>query len=253
MKTKSGIEVANAMEDIFTSSGNKPDEIQSDKGKEFFNSHFKAMLSKYKINHYASNNTEIKASVVERVQRTLKTKLFKLFTHTNSYQYLDDLQDVISSYNNSIHTAHKMRPNSVNETNQEEIWQYMYGKDHPNDSLTKYKFKLNDKVRISKYSTIFKKGYLPSWSEEIFKISKVHQTTPPVYSLMDDASDELEGTWYEPEMQKVEVKNNTYKIESIISQRKINGRTEYLVRWAGYPPSFDTYVPKNQLLLSYNN
>lgn len=254
LKSKSASEVTMALADVIETNNNEaPDKIMSDKGKEFLNSHFKSLLSKHKTHHYTSNNQEIKASMVERLQRTIKSKLFRYISHSNSNRYVDVLQDVISSYNNSMHRAHEMTPNNVNYTNQEEVWQRLYNQKDYTSYYSKHKFKIDDKVRISKYSTVFAKGYLPLWSEEIFIISKVHKTSPPVYSLKDEASDELEGTWYEPELQKVDVKYETYKIESILGQRKINGKTQYLVRWVGYPPSFDSYVNKNDLLLNYKN
>ena len=135
-----------------------------------------------------------------------------------------------------------MKPNDVDYNNQEEVWQRLYNQEDPN--LTKYKFKVDDKVRISKYSTVFSKNYLPLWTQEIFTISKAHKTSPPVYSLKDDLSNDLEGTWYEPELQKVLVKDDTYIVESIISHRELNGKIQYLVRWEGYQPSFDSYIDK---------
>lgn len=74
-----------------------------------------------------------------------------------------------------------------------------------------------------------------------------------MYSLTDDSFETLEGTWYSEEMQKVDIKDDTYKIESIVGQRKVNGKTQYLVRWAGYSPNFDSYINKSDLLLNYNN
>lgn len=251
LKTKSGQEVSKAFKSVIVDNNVFPKDLLTDKGKEFYNSFFKDMLAEYKINHYSSNNQEIKASMVERFQRTLKSKIFRYITHSNSNRYCDILQDIILSYNNSTHRAHNMKPNDVDYNNQEEVWQRLYNQEDPN--LTKYKFKVDDKVRISKYSTVFSKNYLPLWTQEIFTISKAHKTSPPVYSLKDDLSNDLEGTWYEPELQKVLVKDDTYKIESIISQRKLNGKIQYLVRWEGYPPSFDSYIDKNALMLNYKN
>ena len=254
LKTKSGIEVSEGIENVIAANDEiPPDQIMTDKGKEFFNSHFKNLLKKYNINHYTSNNQEIKASMVERLQRTIKSKLFRYFTHTNSYNYVDALQDIITSYNNSVHAAHDMPPNKVNYKNQEDVWQMLYNQKDIDYYHPKPKFKLHDKVRISKYSSVFQKSYLPLWSSEVFTISKVHKTSPPVYSLKDYAMEELDGTWYEEELQKIDVKDKIYKVDSVLGQRKINGKTEYLVRWVGYPPSFDSYVNKSDLLLNYKN
>ncbi|KAF6027692.1 hypothetical protein EB796_014004 [Bugula neritina] len=181
-------------------------------------------MKEYNINNFSSNNQEIKASMVERLQRTLKAKLLKYFTHQNSHRYLDILNDLISSYNNPKHSAHNSTPNNVTVNNQEEIWHGLYT-DSQSGQTVKLQYNVGDLIRISKYSTVFKKGYLPSWSEEVFTVAKIHTTNTSVYSLADDSGDQLEGTWYEPELQKVDTKSNTYKIESIVGQRTVNGKT----------------------------
>ncbi|XP_071579079.1 uncharacterized protein, partial [Temnothorax nylanderi] len=47
------------------------------------------------------------------------------------------------------------------------------------------KFKAGDSVRVSKYKTIFEKGYSPNWTTEVFKIVKVQHTNPVTYLLED--------------------------------------------------------------------
>lgn len=250
LKSKSGVDVASAFADIMTSENRTPDQLQTDKGKEFLNTHFKTILEKFKIHHYVTENQEIKASFVERLQRTIKSKMFRYFTHTNSYRYIDVIQDLFKSYNDSVHSSTGMKPNNINYKNQEKIWQKLY---YTPETEIKFKFNLGDRVRISKYSTVFAKGYLPAWSEEIFTVAKRHFTDPPVYSLKDDNNSQLTGTWYEPELQKVNSDDGVYKIESILGKRKLNGRTQYLVRWKGYPPSFDSYVDKSDIIEDYKN
>ena len=51
---------------------------------------------------------------------------------------------------------------------------------------SKPKFKIGDKVRISKYKRkVFDKGYTPNWTEEIFLIDKIQSTNPITYILKD--------------------------------------------------------------------
>jgi hypothetical protein len=211
------------------------------------------MLKKYNIEHYVTNNQEIKASHVERLQKTIKEKMFRYFTHHGTHKYTDVLDSLIHSYNNSIHSSLGIPPNKVNGSNQEKLWQKQFNPDKPLEQYTQPKFTVGDRVRISKYSTIFSKGYLPNWSEEIFTVGEVHKTKPIVYSLKDDSETTLDGTWYEPELQKVVVTDNTYKIEAILGQRRLNGKVQYLVRWAGYPKSFDSYVNKADIVQNYKN
>ena len=252
LKSKSAKEVTKAFKIILMREGENPNYLQTDRGKEFLNSEFQALLKDEKIMHYVSHNQEIKASLVERLQRTIKSKLFRYFTHSNSYKYLDVLPDIITSYNNSVHSSLGVRPTDVTHENQELIWQRLYNPDLPDQSNIIFKFKINDKVRISKYSTIFTKSYLPLWSQEAFSIAERHSTNPPVYSLKDESGAMLQGTFYEPELQKIIVPD-VYKIEAILGKRKINGRLQYLVRWQGYSPAFDSYIDKRDLVQDYKN
>jgi transposase InsO family protein len=253
IKSKSSDQVTDAFEKILSIRKSTPNSLQTDKGAEFFNAKFQKMLRNHKINHYVTENQEIKASHIERLQRTVKERMYRYFTHSGSYHYIDVLHDIVEAYNNTIHSTIGTSPNDVNYTNQEEIWQAVYN-DRDNISISyKSKYSIGDRVRISKYSTTFKKGYLPNWSEEIFTISKVHSTSPVVYSLKDDSGEELKGTWYEPELQLVKISNNIFKIEEILSSRKINGKTQYLVKWAGYPSHFNSYVNKSDIITAYKN
>ena len=252
LKTKSAVEVSQAVKNFLDSAQPPVISIQTDLGKEFMNSNFKSIMKEFGINHYTSKNQQIKASHVERVQRTIKDRVFRYFTHNNTQRYIDVLSDIVDSYNNTPHQSHGVSPNSVNHDNQEEIWQKMYNPDIPATS-TAFKYSVGDVVRISKHSTIFKKGYLPSWTEEVFTIVKRHRTNPPVYTLQDGNDEELDGTFYEPELQRVNVKDNTFRVEAILGHRKINGRTQYLVKWFGYPDSFNSYVNKSDMIANYKN
>ena len=74
--------------------------VQSDKGTEFLNSTFQAILQRRGIHFYTGENKNLKASVVERFNRILKTKMYRYFTHANMRRYVDVLDDLVHSYNN---------------------------------------------------------------------------------------------------------------------------------------------------------
>ena len=65
------------------------------------------------------------------------------------------------------------------------------------------KFKVGDHVGISKYKNIFAKGYTPNWSEQVFVIKKIKNTVPWTYVIDDLHSEEITGTFYEKELQKI--------------------------------------------------
>ena len=83
------------------------------------NSSVQKLIKEYKINFYASENEDIKGAVIERFNRTLKTKMWKYFTHENTMRYVDVLDDLMHSYNNTFHTTIKMAPSGVNAQNEE--------------------------------------------------------------------------------------------------------------------------------------
>ena len=83
LKSKSGKDVAEAFASILKNH-NPPDNLQVDQGTEFYNSNFKSLMKKYKINMYSTHSV-LKASVIERFNRTLKGKMWKMFSLRGNY------------------------------------------------------------------------------------------------------------------------------------------------------------------------
>ena len=140
----------------------------------FNNTLFQGQLTEYKIKFYTSENDDIKAAVVERFNRTLKTRMYRYFTHSKSYRYVDVLENLVLSYNHTYHSSIGMSPATVNVKNESLVRQKLF-RIHP--KKPKLSFTIGQRVRISKRKQAFEKGYLPGWSEEIF-INKKFTTTP---------------------------------------------------------------------------
>ena len=117
-----------------------------------------------------STNNEGKSVVTERFVRTLKRKIYKCMTSISKNVYIDKLDDIVNEYNNTYHTTIKMKPIDVKDKT------YVNTDKETNDKDPK--FKVGDRVRISKYKNIFAKDYTPNWSEEVFVIKKVKNTVP---------------------------------------------------------------------------
>ena len=160
----------------------------------------------------------------------------------DSTQHVSYLPKLVKSYNNSYHRSIKRKPIEVTVENQEEVWNTLY-----NDKRVKSVkslLKIGDRVRITKARRPFDKGYRRKWSLELFTISRTLNTTPPTYVLKDDNGEELLGSFYSQEIQVVRDKT-VFKIEKVLEERR-NGR-EILVKWLGYPNSFNSWIPKSNL------
>ena len=217
LKNKTGPSLVEALKIILTS-GRKPEKIITDQGTEFFNKHFKALLKDKDIELYNTYN-ETKASIVERLIRTLKTRMWRYFTAKKTMRYIDILPDLVYSYNHTVHRSIKMRPTDVTVDNEKQIWHTLYDDDDDGEKHVKYKFKIGDQVRIRKIKRTFEKGYLPNFSKEIFTISKQVPCYPSVYKLKDYDGKELKGTFYEKKLKKVIKPDSVYEVEKILKKR----------------------------------
>ena len=247
LKNKNSETIKKCFDSIFNEANTTPTHIQSDKGTEFVSKDVQRYFKSKNINYYTTNNPDIKASIVERFQRTLKMKMWRYFTHKNTYQYIDILQDLMHAYNHGYHSSIKMCPSEVNPSNIMTVWNNLYdrGRNMKNSPDTPIpKFHIGDHVRITKYKQVFQKGYESNWSNEIFIISSVIDRSPwVVYTLKDLQNETIVGTFYERELQKV-IYNPTsnFKIDKIIGSRLSGNRKKVLVKWEGYPDKFNTWI-----------
>ena len=72
IKRKTGAELLKAFESI-VAEGRRPQTLQTDKGKEFYNTTLQRWLKKEDIRHFSTLG-DAKASIVERFNRTLKSR-----------------------------------------------------------------------------------------------------------------------------------------------------------------------------------
>ena len=159
LKNKSAVSLVAAFTPML---GNKaPITLQTDKGSEFSNRALQKLFKEYGVHHFAPHNEETKASIVERFNRTLKTRMWRYFTKKQSVRYVDLLQKSVRSYNNTFHRTIGMTPSEVNTTNQEDVWQRLYGF----ECVGIPKYLVGDCLRISKAKRQFKKGYMANWTE----------------------------------------------------------------------------------------
>ena len=154
LKTKRGEEVAAAFKDIFDE-GRIPRRVQTDQGKEFENRHVLSLFQEHNIELF-SVKSAYKAAIVERFNRTLKNKLWRYFTMSTKQNWTNVLQDILYSYNHSVHRTLGCSPINVTPANADDIRNKVFRRRSP--SKKKSNIKVGDEVRISKVKSTFAKG-----------------------------------------------------------------------------------------------
>lgn len=268
IKRKTQHLVAEAFASIFEQ-GRKPLVLQTDQGKEFLNNTVQNLLKEENIQFFTTYNVETKASVVERFNRTLKTRMWKYFTEHQTRNFISVLPQLVQAYNHTYHRSIGMAPEEVNRSNEEEVWQRLYAPKQKTKGQVKTleknlqlkekkkekkkrKLKAGDWVRLSKSRRTFKKGYLPNWSEELFSVVREQRGTPPLYIVQDYNGEVIKGGMYPHEIQRVVKSDNLYRVERILDdppRRKKGGKgREFKVRWLGYGKEFDSWVDEKDIL-----
>ena len=221
----------------------KPERLQTDAGKEFLNKEVQGFLKRQHIHHFVSNSDK-KAAVVERFNRTIKSRIWTYFTAHQTRRYLDILPQVLEAYNNTHHRSIGRAPNQVRKQDEAEIWVRLYG-DGNKHAPRVSDAKKGQMVRVSKVKGVFDKGYIPNWSEEHFLVESQRSNPRKVFKLSDKGGEEIKGSWYPEEVQLID--KNRYLIEKVIRKRTSKGVKELLVKWKGWPAKFNTWVPESDL------
>ena len=228
--------VSDLLEEFKERFGKYPNVAQFDEGKEFYNVGVRDLLTKNNI-EYFSTNSERKAAIVERFNRTLKTSMWKYFYSKGTYTWVDILDNLTDNYNHSKHRTIMMKPADVNKSNKDKVWITLYG--YVQGDFPIPKFKVNDTVRVSKYKNIFDKEYETNFTEEIFKIARVFRGDPNMYELVDVDDEPIIGKFHEEELSAINKTDDVYHVEKILRRRK----GQALVKWAGYDSKHNSWVP----------
>ncbi|XP_031781354.1 uncharacterized protein LOC116416568 [Nasonia vitripennis] len=226
IKQKTGKDVAAAMLSILKQ-GRVPKNLQTDRGKEFYNKEFENLIKRYKI-HLYSTYSNLKASICERFNRTLKTRMWKLFSLNGNHKWLQILSSLLNQYNDTKHRTIGIKRRNVTVD--------------PNPLFKCAKFKEGHRVRVSESKQIFEKGYTPNWSTEIFTVDRVHHTSPYTYLLKDYQNRPIAGGFHEEELQKTKCPD-VYLIEKVVKKRCNN----YYVKWLVFDDTHNSWISKNDL------
>ena len=249
MQRKSGNAIVTVMQPFLEE--NKPSKIEFDQGKEFYNRPFLNLLKRLKIKYF-SVYSDKKCAIVERFNRTLKTRMYRSFTSRGSKRWIDILQDLVDGYNDSIHRSIGFKPNDVNKRNEHLVRRILYPKIVKKKRYTKPVFNVGDTVRIAKKRKTFQKGYEQTYSYEVYEIVKVKNTYPVTYGIKDYKGEHIKGSFYKSELELVDKSDDIWPVNEVLNTRKRRGQTEYLVNFVGYPENLTQWIPQNQLFNNAN-
>jgi hypothetical protein len=141
--------------------------------------------------------------------------LYRYFTKKRTYRYIDVLQKFISIYNATSHRfLNYIALQDLNNDNQSDLWTYMYlkpslkirkkSKPFKIKSKQHLSFKIGDMLRISHLKTEFQRSYQEQFTTEIFKVYRRYLTQGlSIYKLHDFQNQEIRGSFYQSELQKV--------------------------------------------------
>lgn len=199
IKKKNAQTVLNAFVDIVKEAGYFPRLISADKGSEF-KSVFKKYLDDHNITIYHTYN--LHSVFIERFWRTLKNRLETYFTYTGKKRWLEILPQMAHAYNETKHSSTKFIPNLVNKENELQVLHNLYDK-YLAEPAKKSVYKAGDIVKVGRNKLLFEKSSTANFTSENFKISKVVNTNPITYKLVDLNNEAIGGNYYAQELAKV--------------------------------------------------
>ncbi|XP_018338825.1 PREDICTED: uncharacterized protein LOC108746507 [Trachymyrmex septentrionalis] len=103
------------------------------------------------------------------------------------------------------------------------------------------RYKVSDSVCVSKFKTIFDKGYTPNWSMKVFKIIKVPQMNPITYLLEDSRREPITGGFYE---YNCIANPDVHLVEKMLHKR----RNEVYMKWLEFDNSHNSWIHKDNML-----
>ena len=179
LKNKNAQTIKDSFENILISSKRKPNLIETDRGKEFYNIIFQDFLNKNntKLN---SRNSSYGAVFEETFNRTIRDLLKKPVFEKGESNWIDVLPTITKQYKNRIHTSTKLTPIQAGLKKNEG---YVYKNLLDKRNKIKPKFQLNEFVRVADLKKTFSKGDTTNWSYKLYKSTELIIETIPSYRL----------------------------------------------------------------------
>ena len=196
LKNKNAITIKDSFENILINSKRKPNLLESDRGKEFYNNIFQDFLNKNNIKLY-SRNSSYGAVFAERFNRTIRDLRKKIVFERGDANWIDVLPTITKQYNNRIHSSTKLSPKDASlKKNEGFVYKNLLDK----RKKVKPKYEIGDLIRTADLKKTFSKGDTTNWSYKLYKITEIINDTIPSYKI-----DNLKERYNESLLKKTEL------------------------------------------------
>ena len=112
--------------------------------------------------------------------------------------------------------------------------------------ITKPTFQFNkgNLVRISYNKKPFQRAYQEQYTTVVFKVAgRILKEGIPIYKLRDLKDERIHGLFYNAELQRVNIdENSLWFIQRILKKRKRKKKLQYFVEWQGFPKAFNSWI-----------
>lgn len=249
-KGKTPAHMQDAFDHLFSRMPTQVWKIFSDRGNEFRAAAMKEYFKRKDILKYEGYSTDVKASLAERAIQTIKGRLYKYFSEKHTLNWIDAIPRIIDGLNHCVCRSTGMSPIDVNKDNWEALHRRLYAHDLTKSREVAHpRLRAGNDVRIAKEKGKFEKGYLPNYTDEIFKIKRRLSTHPNTFDVEDQHGEKMLGKFYAQHLSKTKgVDETTHRIAKVHRRRINDGKKEYLVSYAGHSPHIKVWLTEDQLL-----
>ena len=196
LKIKNAQTIKDSFENILINSKRKPNLIESDRGREFYNNILQVFLIKNDIKIYSRNSSN-GAVFAERFNRTIRDLLRRPVFEKCDSKWVHILPTITKQFNNRVHSSTKLSPKDASSNKNEG---YVYKKLLDKRKKVKPKFQKNDLVRTPDLKKTFSKSETTNWSYKLYKITEIINDTIPSYRI-----DNLKERYNESLLKKTEL------------------------------------------------
>lgn len=251
LRTKKASEVTKAFVSIAEEAGTYPLNLVLDRGTEY-KKEFLELMKQHNVNVIYAYGRH-KASLIERFNRTLQSRVHRWMSTKRAGDWERGLQPIVKAYNNTMHSTIGATPSSITWRNQETLYRRYYSKYFKQMSRapSETALKIGQRVVVELPKNLAMRSYTERWSTQEYIIAKIITSNPTTYKVKDSNDKVLKRKYYGSELQPImfgKRHSDLRDIEQLDSRRGKNNRTEILIRFLGDAAGKERWVDSSEVV-----